>query len=206
MLKIKKISVGQLALGMYVSELDRPWIGTPFLLQGFQIQSDDDIVVLQDLCSHVFIDLEQSDFTKSGASMTLKTSPAATSKSRSKADQSARRDLRRGRRQTTYEDQASTHEELPAAREAVGRLSDSIRSLFERGQRGEAIDIEEIKHSVEPMVDSICRNPDACIWLARLRDQDNYIYQHSVACSTWANCMWKESSSFMRPSCLLSSC
>lgn len=43
-----------------------------------------------------------------------------------------------------------------------------------------------IKRSVEPMIDSISRNPDACIWLTRLKQQDEYTYQHSLAASIWA--------------------
>lgn len=36
------------------------------------------------------------------------------------------------------------------------------------------------------MVDSVARNPDACIWLARMKLEDNYIYEHSVGASIWA--------------------
>ncbi|MEO5573352.1 MAG: DUF3391 domain-containing protein, partial [Gammaproteobacteria bacterium] len=35
----KKVLVGDLAPGMYVYDLDRPWIETPFLFQGFSIDS-----------------------------------------------------------------------------------------------------------------------------------------------------------------------
>jgi putative nucleotidyltransferase with HDIG domain len=36
------------------------------------------------------------------------------------------------------------------------------------------------------MVESVIRNPDACVWLARLRTADTYTYQHSVGASIWA--------------------
>ena len=35
MLEVQKIYTHDLELGMYVANLDRPWLGTPFLLQGF---------------------------------------------------------------------------------------------------------------------------------------------------------------------------
>ena len=38
-----KVDVEDLRTGMYVSELDRPWLETPFLFQGFEIKSDSDI-------------------------------------------------------------------------------------------------------------------------------------------------------------------
>ena len=39
----KKIDVQYLEVGMYVAELDRPWLGTPFLFQGFEIQAREEI-------------------------------------------------------------------------------------------------------------------------------------------------------------------
>ena len=39
----KQVAVEELELGMYVIELDRPWLGTPFALQGFPITSQDQI-------------------------------------------------------------------------------------------------------------------------------------------------------------------
>jgi putative nucleotidyltransferase with HDIG domain len=36
------------------------------------------------------------------------------------------------------------------------------------------------------MIDSISRNPDACIWLARMKQEDQYTYQHSLGASIWA--------------------
>ncbi|MDY6943129.1 MAG: HD-GYP domain-containing protein [Pseudomonadota bacterium] len=50
-----KINVAHLTVGMYVTELDRPWTETPFLFQGFTIESDDDLTQLRELCDHVYI-------------------------------------------------------------------------------------------------------------------------------------------------------
>ena len=44
----KKIPVSQLSLGMYVTELDRPWLESPFLFQGFSIESPDQLSALQE--------------------------------------------------------------------------------------------------------------------------------------------------------------
>ena len=61
----KKIEVRDLKTGMYVYELDRPWRETPFLFQGFQIESDEDISQLKQHCEHVFIDPDRSRGTVS---------------------------------------------------------------------------------------------------------------------------------------------
>ncbi len=47
--------------GLFVAALDRPWLGTRFLFQGFLIQSDDEIQALQEACSWVVVDLARSN-------------------------------------------------------------------------------------------------------------------------------------------------
>ena len=54
-------STDELELGMYVSTLDRPWLETPFLFQGFLIESSDVIQDLQEHCQFVYVDIERSD-------------------------------------------------------------------------------------------------------------------------------------------------
>src|SRR5919201_627323 len=55
----QEISVDELRLGMYVAELDRPWLDTKFPFQGFVIASQGDIERLRKTCKTVFIDLEK---------------------------------------------------------------------------------------------------------------------------------------------------
>jgi HD-GYP domain-containing protein (c-di-GMP phosphodiesterase class II) len=59
-IKKDKIEVERLMLGMYVTELDRPWIGTPFLLQGFLLDDQADIDKLMTLCKVVYVDRSKS--------------------------------------------------------------------------------------------------------------------------------------------------
>jgi len=56
-----KIRVTELRRGMFVAELDRPWEESPFLLQGFRVDSEDDIAQLQACCEHVYIDPARSE-------------------------------------------------------------------------------------------------------------------------------------------------
>jgi len=58
----QKVNVGQLSVGMYVSRLDRPWLETPFAMQGFYIRRQEDIDKVGKYCDHVYIDvLRESD-------------------------------------------------------------------------------------------------------------------------------------------------
>src|SRR3970282_2123089 len=55
----KKIDVMDLRWGMYISELDRPWLETPFLFQGFELQTPQEMDLLKKECKYVYIDLEK---------------------------------------------------------------------------------------------------------------------------------------------------
>ena len=48
--------VNQLELGMYIVELDRPWLDTPFLFQGFELKTEEEIRSVRDICDYVYID------------------------------------------------------------------------------------------------------------------------------------------------------
>lgn len=52
----EKIRVSDVAMGMFVAELDKPWLETPFMLQGFLIDDEIQIKHLRSLCRHVVID------------------------------------------------------------------------------------------------------------------------------------------------------
>ena len=57
----QKVDVSDLAIGMYVAELDRPWVGAPFLFQGFVIQEEDELRRLRDHCRFVYVDIKRSE-------------------------------------------------------------------------------------------------------------------------------------------------
>ena len=59
-IKKEKISVDALVLGMFVVELDRPWIETPFMLQGMLLDDPSDIHTIMTLCKFVYIDRTKS--------------------------------------------------------------------------------------------------------------------------------------------------
>src|SRR3989441_5820050 len=52
----KSVPVAELKMGMYVVELDRPWTETPFIFQGFTLESDEQLETLKQYCKTVFVD------------------------------------------------------------------------------------------------------------------------------------------------------
>ncbi|KAB2968324.1 HD-GYP domain-containing protein [Zoogloea sp.] len=58
---LKEIVAAQdLRIGMFVSELDRPWLESPFLLQGFIIEDKETLAQLRALCRFVHVDRARS--------------------------------------------------------------------------------------------------------------------------------------------------
>lgn len=55
-----QVAVDDLRLEMFVVELDRPWLDTPFLLQGFLIDSQVELDTLTKYCEYAYVDLELS--------------------------------------------------------------------------------------------------------------------------------------------------
>ena len=62
--KRTKIDSANLERGMYVAQLDRPWLETPFLFQGFEIREDSELKLLRQYCKHVYIDVSRSSLPK----------------------------------------------------------------------------------------------------------------------------------------------
>ena len=55
-----KVFTTDLRVGMFVADLDRPWVDTPFLLQGFIIEDDEQIAALRTHCEYVIVDRARS--------------------------------------------------------------------------------------------------------------------------------------------------
>ena len=198
---VKEILVTQLKLGMYVSALDRPWLETPYLMQGFHINTLEDIENLQVLCKYVYVDVDKQKRGSEYAANSVKPSAQSTKSTASASSSSVNKLIAKGRtpetqrtlekifsnrKLATYHDKTSAKEEMETARQVCLDLNHCVKGLLESVSTGQSIDVEKIKHAVSPMIDSVLRNPDACMWLARLKNKDSYTYKHSMGASIWA--------------------
>jgi HD-GYP domain-containing protein (c-di-GMP phosphodiesterase class II) len=55
-----RLETSSLKLGMFVAELDRPWIDTPFLIEGMLLEKEQELLTLKQICHYVYVDLEKS--------------------------------------------------------------------------------------------------------------------------------------------------
>lgn len=189
----------ELTLGMYVSKLDRPWLETPFLFQGFPITTSDDIDKLQEYCKYVYVDTTLSETLpgttrRNGArvSTTEKPRKGLLTRMLSAAGRLGGRsadghdvDLEPGTPGSFYRDQVSLVKELGTAKDTHTRAQEVIREMMTGIRTGGRLEVDVVKTCVEPMVDSVLRNNDALAWLSRLRSKDDYAYSHSIATSVY---------------------
>lgn len=54
------VAASELKPGLFVCELDRPWLDSPFLMQGFLIEDDEVLAQLRSLCRFVYVDRTRS--------------------------------------------------------------------------------------------------------------------------------------------------
>jgi HD-GYP domain-containing protein (c-di-GMP phosphodiesterase class II) len=304
-----KVQVKDLALGMFVAELDRPWLDTPFLLQGFVLDNEADLAQIRRLCRFVFVEPASSSadsiaalslppplkaqppprahvtvaqpiiITSSDASPKKKTSlfsglgdkPAAAAPSRqvppprptraaeptiiyykdtpprpkraiwekaeasSENSQSAAdlaQDIGEFTPQFTQqrdkvkrpglfkqilstlrsksddeenpkesptvdysienrpllriaENKVVLEEDLREAKEIHQRSREMIRSVVDDLRRDHHIDLAKVNEVVDAMVDSVGNNPDALLWLTKLKSRDSYAYDHGIDVSIY---------------------
>ena len=166
----RKVSTFDLAVGMHVSNLDRPWLDTPFLLQGFIINSDDDITALQKHCQYVFIDTEKGD----EADAYLDEKPNLPS------SEYVEDFLDGGAKRVSYEEKQSAFHELPAAESALENASDKVAQLMDNLKAGENLDISAVRNDVQPILESVIRNSDALLWVSEMQKKDAYMAKKNM--------------------------
>lgn len=285
-----KVTAPDLKQGMFVSALDRPWVDTPFMLQGFLIESTEDINTLRQYCEFVFVDWTMStlspppevlkqqalkaaeplvqkstpgEFTRTVTSTSPSASvngedddddreqfadfdtlammpPPPQNKARSTpiaepekkparpsdidnnpdkegffaevtgkfksffsknskaapvyADAKQQRDEAEEREApyerpefipadipiTQYVVTTPAETEVAPAVQAHKRAKDVFSSLVRDIQSNKHLALEETEEVVHEVVDSMVRNPDAMMWVTRLRKQDEVVYGHGL--------------------------
>ncbi|MEY4590909.1 MAG: hypothetical protein RL497_2985 [Pseudomonadota bacterium] len=182
-----KIDVNELTLGMFVSGLDRPWTQTPFPLQGFYINTLDEIQLLKVHCNHAFIDIAKGPgpvkttlrtLSSVGSGATnLKTPSSGKVKVTDVAPIKVQHNL--------YPVVETLGREIVRARELHQQVYTAISEVMHQVGTDNELPIQETKRTASAMVDSVLRSPDAFTWLSRVKEKDEYTYSHAVRCAVW---------------------
>lgn len=163
---IREVEAAALQIGMYVARLDRPWLETPFLFQGFTIRSEQEREELARYCRYVHVDDAGEPGPGSRSPATGQTSGPAPG--------------------TYYQDTASSVSEAPLARAAYDEASGTVSDVLQSVRAGGRLDVDTLDRVVQPMMESVLRNQDAIVWLSRIRQTDDYTCGHAVTCSIYA--------------------
>lgn len=175
-----KTPVGQLEIGMFVAELDRPWLGTPFLLQGFAIRSKSQIRTLKDHCHHVYV-LKAGVPHQGPGVLVPKIEPPPkrnTGTLLPGVRPHAKRTVVRSR--PAYEAQKPVRLEHEVARRVLDAGRVNVKSLLRSAQMGQMLDTALAEATVDACVHSILRNPEAMLWMSRIKNQNEYTAEHCL--------------------------
>ncbi|MFT3907303.1 MAG: HD-GYP domain-containing protein [Steroidobacteraceae bacterium] len=160
---LKKISVNQLTIGMYLQGTDESWLKHSLWRTRFVIQDQEQLQKIRASgIGACWIDIEQGcDVPAPAAAATLAVLETPV--------------VEAPRRIVT-----SMAEELRAAALLRRRSAQAMREMFRQVRLGQAIEPTVCAPLVADVVESINRNPDALISLMRLKSADEYTYLHSV--------------------------
>jgi HD-GYP domain-containing protein (c-di-GMP phosphodiesterase class II) len=261
LLRHYRLDVRSVTIGMWVAELDRPWLDTPFLIRGFRVETLQELETLRRYCEFVEVDIEKSDFEVVDAirraelahagetedepdrtplaarsvpvaeqarvhkgparpraregkvsggtrvrfrklvheaslaadepaglrgllrafarSIGLAPDPDRMAAERRRRHAALRRSLPIEKPQV-YRDTRPIEDELPRARTAFAKSCDTIETLLADIRNERVTDVLRVHAAVDDMVASMIGNPDALMWVARLRDEDITTYSHGV--------------------------
>ncbi|PWG60903.1 HD-GYP domain-containing protein [Spiribacter halobius] len=176
----RQVAVGDLMPGLYVVALDRPWLGTPFLFQGFSIEGEPELRELRRLCRHVFIDearsrgdaLRQLDAGESSATPGDANEDAPSSPDR--GDVAAAFGI------AAYPEFQRFWPLVRVARDARDRGRRVVDRILEDARLGHSIDADAARSVVRELVTVISENASASLWLTNLRQRDEYTANHCL--------------------------
>jgi HD-GYP domain-containing protein (c-di-GMP phosphodiesterase class II) len=157
------IRSSQLTIGMYIVELDRPWLDTPFLFQGFELKTEEEIQAVRNICAYVYIDTSKRKKARNAVANQTQInihsvlgygSPPA--------------------KLSTFE------KEIVQTKKVYENARVLVADFMEKIAMGEGIDSKLAKEAVAECVNSVLHSPDAMLWLTQLKNRDEYTAQHSM--------------------------
>ena len=193
-----QIPAGQVRVGMFVSGLDRSWEEMPFLLQGFRVNDDDEIAVLQRECATVTIDprhsmpgsFEHLDHLHVGPPKFEALAWLKRLRHRFGSFAEASPEVAKERAAAglipkdvvpiLYGTMKPIEAELERAADVYRSTDATLELITRQVADGEKVNLEKLGDAVENMVESAIANPDALLWVARIRAEDAATYAHGV--------------------------
>jgi HD-GYP domain-containing protein (c-di-GMP phosphodiesterase class II) len=199
------VDIKDLTKGMFVSELDRPWLETPFVFQGFEISNSVEIDILRSHCDFVHVDVDRSNLTLVQVRTLKDAAPSGRRRARLFAsrkpapgkwrsrfrDLALRYGLTRylggGQRDASghYPISSTVRREADRASAAYELVCAFHRGMLEKTRKTGRVDIGAARRALRSAIDSILRNPNAMAWVIFLKKMTPDDYNRAVATSVW---------------------
>ncbi|XOZ34399.1 HD-GYP domain-containing protein [Halomonadaceae bacterium KBTZ08] len=181
----RKIPVQELEVGMFVSDLDRPWHETPFPIQGFYLRNQRELDQVSWYCRYVHVDVpEKRGSVARSSTLGLGGGGAAPHTDSDKILKLPAVKIRNPHHYTTTR---PLRKEIRDVQPVLGKLEKALDRVRETLSNAESqVDVEAVSTVARTMAESVARNPDALLWLSRVQSRDDYAYRHSLNISIWA--------------------
>lgn len=155
---LTELPVSELRIGMYVADLDRPWLEMPFLLEGLLITTEAELETLRRCCERVYVSMVRSepDSVTARPHRSAPGQPSALPRFRHPMEQ-----------------------ELPRARREYGDARRMVHRLLNDQQNWHR-NIPQVKETVQHFAQSIIANPNALMWLTRIKHKNEYTAEHCL--------------------------
>ncbi|MCB1683723.1 MAG: HD-GYP domain-containing protein [Pseudomonadales bacterium] len=179
---LKKVTVQNVTVGMYVAALDKPWSETRFPVQGFYLRSNQGIERLRQECEFVYVDPRRYDSSLTEIKLSVITPRSGPAQQTRKADPRSRVQPRKPRE---YQDTVELGRELEPAKTSLEDAVEIMKGCVHKLQSTGGFDIDEIERAISPLVASVMRNRSAMAALLRMRAVDDYTFSHSISNAVW---------------------
>jgi HD-GYP domain-containing protein (c-di-GMP phosphodiesterase class II) len=154
--------VDKLELGMYITELDRPWLETAFKFQGFELKTEEEIRAVREICDYVYIDRTKKAARNAVTEQTKVNTHSVFDYGAPPAKLSA------------------FEKEIVQTEKVYKNTKILVADFMEKIAMGGAIDTKLAKEAVADCVNNVMRCPDAMLWITQLKNKHEYTAQHSM--------------------------
>lgn len=172
----QRIDTDDLEIGMFVAELDRPWLESPFLFQGFLIENEQDLATLREVCRYVFVDPERSRGTAA-----QRKAPQAAANAAQISVEAPRARLRRPPVDAVRaNDPRRFAESFQQVMKLQKRAHLALIRMIDERRIGRLVRFEPVLDVVRELTERVVENQNVALWLTKLREQDEFNATHSI--------------------------
>lgn len=163
---LKRITIEQLCVGMFLQKLEGSWIEHPFWRNAFLVKTQSEVnELIASGIREVWID------TSKGVDVLAAPDKPATPAIAAKQPENNEPEVVR----------VALKQELERAVRICANARQAVKTMFQEVRMGRALNAKQAVTLVQEISASVARNPGALISLARLKNKDDYTYMHSVA-------------------------